>query len=258
MSSKQTVLHVDDDPDTLELSALTLERLGGDDVDVETATDATEALELLDSAAVDCLVTDSLRLADGQAFVVAARERDASLPIVFYTGKAWDEVAADALEARISQYVRKGDLDGVEAVAERALELSSRDRTPKVEAADFCSEAVDDADAGEVPEDPSESFPAEVADSRWTVAGVHDWDADDELVTTVANVVEAYTGVDVANAEPLFTAVDLEAVETVLQPRADDTPRYDVQVRFPYRSWEVAISSDGYVAVRDLPETGDE
>lgn len=253
MDSSATVLHVDDDPDLLELSKLSFERHADDGIETVTASNAEDGLEVLDSRSVDCIVSDSLRLDDDTAFIVAARRRDASIPIIFYTAKEWDAVALDALEAGISEYVRKADDGDVAAVVERASELATRNRTPTIE-----EETLVEDRPCDTLEEAVDAFPAETADGTWTVIGVHDWQRDEELGTTIAQVMEAHTGVDAMQAEPLFTSLDAEALETLLEPRPGESSRYDIQVRFPYAKWELSVSSDGFIAIRDLPATGDE
>ena len=251
MSLAPTVLHVDDDPDMLELSALSFRRIESDEVEVLTASNAEEGLDVLGSRSVDCIISDSLRLADDTAFIVAARQRNGDVPIIFYTAKEWDTVALDALEAGVSEYVRKADTDGITAVVERARELASKNRLPEVTETQLV-----EGRPCETVEEAVGTFPAEIEGGPWTIAGVHDWDVDDELGTTIAQVIEAYTGVDALAAEPLFSSLDTEALETMLEPRTDGSPRYDIYVRFPYGQHEVSVSSDGFVAIRELPETG--
>lgn len=253
MSSDATVLHVDDDPSQLELSTLSFRSIAGDDVEMVTAASAEDGLELLEERSVDCLVSDSLRLEDDTPFIVAARRRDDSLPIIFYTAKQWNEVALDAIDARVSEYVRKADSGGVTTVAERAYELATERRNPSVD-----EETLFEGRPCESVDEAAEAFPAEVGEGPWTVIGVHDWQSDDELGTTIARVLESHTGTDALDAEPLFESIDAESLEKTLQPRIDGSSRYDIQVRFPYVRWEIAVSSDGFVAIRDLPETGDE
>lgn len=251
MSSAPTVLHVDDDPDMLELSALSFRRAHGDEVEILTAADAEEGLTLLDSHTVDCIVSDSLLLPDDTAFIVAARRRRDDVPIIFYTAKEWDDVALDALEANVSEYVRKAEADGISAVVERARTLAVESKVPTVtEGQLFEGRPCDSI------EEAVGTFPAEIEGGPWTIIGVHDWDVDDELGTTIAQVLEAYTGVDALESEPLFSSLDTEALQSMLEPRGDEVPRYDIYVRFPYGRYEVSVSSEGFVAVRELPETG--
>lgn len=253
MPTRPTVLHVDDDPALLDLSTLSFERSDSEKVETVTASNAEEGLEVLESRSVDCIVSDSLRLADDTAFIVAARQRNPATPILFYTAKEWDTVALDALEARVSEYVRKADDGDIEAVVQRASELAAKNRTPTIEEGELF-----DGRPCETVEEAVERFPAEIADDTWTVIGVHDWERGDELGTTIVQVMGAYSGIDPLNAEPLFTSLDAEALESLLEPTSGERPRYDMQVRFPYAKWELSVSSGGFVAIRELPETGDE
>ncbi|ADQ66319.1 response regulator with chey-like receiver, aaa-type ATPase, and DNA-binding domains [Halogeometricum borinquense DSM 11551] len=250
MVPRATVLHVDDDPDLLELSAFSFDQAASDELEMVTASDAVAGLDTLESQSVDCLVSDSLRLPDDTPFIVAARQREPSIPIVFYTAKGWDTVALDALEARVSEYIRKGDEGDIAAVIERVRELAKQNQTPTID-----EEMLFDGRPCDAVEEAVDTFPAESVNDAWTVIGVHDWEVDDELATTIAQVMEAYTGIDALEAEPLFSSLDMDALDSLLEPRASETPRYDIQVRFPYEEWELSVSSDGFISVRPLPET---
>jgi len=114
------VLHVDDDPDFADLAADFLERVD-EEIVVETATDAGEALERLDAVAFDCVVSDyDMPGRNGIDLLECVRERDPDLPFVLFTGKGSEEVASDAISAGATDYLQKATgTDQYELLANR-------------------------------------------------------------------------------------------------------------------------------------------
>ncbi len=101
------VLHVDDQPDILELSATFLER-DHDRISVVTETSATAALERLSAESVDCIVSDyQMPGMDGMAFLERVREEYPDLPFILFTGRGSEEVASDAVTAGVTDYLQK-------------------------------------------------------------------------------------------------------------------------------------------------------
>lgn len=100
-----TLLLVDDDTGFLEVAATALEREGP--FDVETATGVDEALAAVDDD-VDCVVSDQdMSEATGLDLFARLRERDRSVPFVLYTATASADLAERALDAGVTDFVRK-------------------------------------------------------------------------------------------------------------------------------------------------------
>ncbi len=121
MRSPVRILHVDDDPAFAALAADALER-ADDRFEVITESDADAALERLAEAEIDCVVSDyRMPGTDGIEFLRAFRRRfpDHPAPFVLLTGEGDEGVAAAALHAGASSYVRKGADDVFASVAER-------------------------------------------------------------------------------------------------------------------------------------------
>ena len=103
-----TVLHVDDDEDFI---ALTAELLGrqSDRITVISATEASEALDLLEREDVDCVVSDyEMSETDGLELLAAVRERHGELPFILFTGRGSEEIASEAISVGVTDYLRKG------------------------------------------------------------------------------------------------------------------------------------------------------
>jgi len=117
------VLHVDDKPDFAELTA---EYLATHDkaFAVETASNADEALALLENLDVDCIVSDFEMPGDnGIDLLEAVRERRPEIPFVLFTGKGSEEIASEAISAGVDDYLQKSP--GAEQYALLANRISN-------------------------------------------------------------------------------------------------------------------------------------
>ena len=107
MSEAIRVLHVDDDPEFLDLTRAYLER--EEAFTVLTGENAEQGLERLDGAAVDCVVTDyQMPGADGIEFLRTIREDHPDLPVLLFTGEGSETVASEAISAGVTDYIQKG------------------------------------------------------------------------------------------------------------------------------------------------------
>jgi PAS domain S-box-containing protein len=129
MLDEITVLHVDDDPDVAALVSDMLER------ERETFTVLTEgsgedALDRLDAADVDCVVSDyDMAGMDGLDVLDAVREEYAALPFVLYTAQGSEEIASEAISAGVTDYVQKrGGNEQYEVLAKRVENAVERVR----------------------------------------------------------------------------------------------------------------------------------
>lgn len=99
------VLHVDDDPDFVELTAEFLEAEG---FVVHTETDVEAAIDRLEGEAIDCVVSDyEMPGLDGIAFLETVREHHREIPFILFTGKGSEEVASEAISAGVTDYLQK-------------------------------------------------------------------------------------------------------------------------------------------------------
>lgn len=101
------VLHVDDNPDFVDVAATFLER-EHDRLTVKATTSVNEALEYLAAEPVDCIVSDyEMPGQDGLEFLETVREEYGSLPFILYTGQGSEEVASEAFSAGANDYLQK-------------------------------------------------------------------------------------------------------------------------------------------------------
>jgi PAS domain S-box-containing protein len=116
------VLHVDDDPDFLDVAAAFLER-ELDDVEVVGATSAAAGLDRLAESRFDCIVSDyDMPGLDGLAFLERVREADTDIPFILFTGKGSEDVAGDAISAGVTDYLRKASGTNQYAVLANRIE----------------------------------------------------------------------------------------------------------------------------------------
>ena len=102
------VLLVDDDVGFAELATEFISR-EHDNVEIETVTDPTAGLERLQrSPAIDCVVSDyRMPPTNGIEFLKDIRELNPDIPFLLFTGRGDEEVAAAAIQAGVTDYVRK-------------------------------------------------------------------------------------------------------------------------------------------------------
>jgi|GEM_PF-521157 len=125
------VLHVDDDPDVLDLTATLLEREDG--LRIETATSADAGLDLLAEREFECIVSDyDMPRTDGLEFLTAVREQGCELPFILFTGHGNEAVASEAISAGVSDYLQKGTGPGqYEVLANRIRNYAAQYRTER-------------------------------------------------------------------------------------------------------------------------------
>ncbi|MDF9744871.1 PAS domain S-box protein [Natrinema salsiterrestre] len=107
MGSGIHVLCVDDDPSVCELEATVLERTD-EGLDVTTAGSGREGLAVLDGSDIDCIVSDyDMPEMDGLEFLDVVRDRDPAIPFLLVTGTDPSEIAREAIEAGVTDYLQK-------------------------------------------------------------------------------------------------------------------------------------------------------
>jgi PAS domain S-box-containing protein len=99
------VLHIDDDDTAQMFLKVFIE--GDPIIKVNSAQTAEDAIQLIQTGAYDCLVSDyDMPGMDG--ITLAGKIREISnIPIIIYTGRGSEEVAERAFEAGIDDYIRK-------------------------------------------------------------------------------------------------------------------------------------------------------
>ncbi|HEX8891363.1 MAG TPA: response regulator [Pyrinomonadaceae bacterium] len=111
LSVKCRILYVDDHEDT---SFMLTYLLGQADYKVVTAPSMKSALELIRQEKFDLYVLDK-RLPDGSGLELCRRLNDAtpSVPVIFYSGDAYELHRQQGLAAGADAYVMKPDIEGL-------------------------------------------------------------------------------------------------------------------------------------------------
>ncbi|OYR84491.1 HTR-like protein [Halorubrum sp. C191] len=124
------VLHVDDDPAFLDLTATYLERID-ETFEVSSETSVEDALDALGSAPIDCVVSDyDMPETDGLAFLQRARDNGVDTPFVLFTGKGSEEIASEAISVGATDYIQKrGGNDQYEVLANRVRNAVDQHRS---------------------------------------------------------------------------------------------------------------------------------
>jgi two-component system nitrogen regulation response regulator NtrX len=136
-----TVLIVDDVPAMAEQYAYDLRRLAG--LDTRIAAGGDEALEVVASEVVDCMILDlEMPGRDGFAVLRALKERGVELPVIVYTGTGSFERCVQAM--RLGAYTFIDKADPVERVA-REVESAIERRALLTEVATLRRYAADDS-----------------------------------------------------------------------------------------------------------------
>jgi PAS domain S-box-containing protein len=102
------VLHVDDDPDVLELVECFLER-ETEAIRVVSVEGAEAGLDRLRTADdIECVLSDyEMPGIDGLEFLARVRNLRPNVPFILYTGRGDGELAAEAITRGVDDYVRK-------------------------------------------------------------------------------------------------------------------------------------------------------
>ena len=101
------VLHVDDDPDLIDLTAEFIKR-EDDRFEIEAATSVDEGLTRIEGRPPDCVVSDyDMPGTNGIEFLETIRDTHPDLPFILFTGKGSESVASDAMTAGATDYLQK-------------------------------------------------------------------------------------------------------------------------------------------------------
>ena len=117
--ARRRVLVVDDEASVREVVARMLES----DYDVEMAPDGSTAIERLEAAAYDLLITDlKMPGMDGLSVIREARRTNEAMPIVIITGNSTEASAIEAINLGVNGYLTKPfRLPRIRAVCAKAL-----------------------------------------------------------------------------------------------------------------------------------------
>ena len=121
--STKYILAVDDEPSMLRLLEISLRQAGYQPL---TAKDGREALEVIRTRNVDCVVTDlHMPRMDGLQLLKEIRQTETALPVIIVTAQGEIKSAIEAMKHGASDYIlRPFDLEALELAIKRALSFS--------------------------------------------------------------------------------------------------------------------------------------
>jgi DNA-binding response OmpR family regulator len=101
------ILHVDDEPDLLEMCKIFLEHDG--EFTVNTFTSASDALDHLKSVPYDAIISDyQMPKMDGITFLKTFRASGNTTPFIIFTGRRREEIVIEVLNNGADFYHQKG------------------------------------------------------------------------------------------------------------------------------------------------------
>ncbi len=102
-----SILYIDNDPVLLDLGRRFLER--DPDIRVETTQSATDAVNMLNTAAYDAVIAEyDIPASNGIQVLRVIREKFPKLPFIFFTDKKREDFLVEAFKNGVDHYVRKG------------------------------------------------------------------------------------------------------------------------------------------------------
>lgn len=117
------ILAVDDEPSMLRLLEISLRQAGYQPL---TAKDGREALDVISTKKVDCVVSDlHMPRMDGLQLLKTIRQENADLPVIIVTAQGEIKSAIEAMKNGASDYIlRPFDLEELEVAIKRALSFA--------------------------------------------------------------------------------------------------------------------------------------
>ena len=92
--------------------------------EVFTAFDGEEALTILQSQKINCIICDiNMPRMDGMELIKKLRTFDTKLPFIFYTSHGHQELMREAAQSNAFDFLNKPHITGIEEVIERGLHL---------------------------------------------------------------------------------------------------------------------------------------
>lgn len=79
---------------------------------------------------------------------------------------------------------------------------------------------------------------------------VHDWDRSQSVSGAVVSCLAEYLDADPRDLDPLEHAVDTDALDSLFAPRANDHPRCQGEITFPFQGYSVTVRAEGEILIR--------
>jgi PAS domain S-box-containing protein len=133
---------IDDDEQVLDLNQAMLERQN-DEFKTEATTEPQKVINELKSDWPDAVVSDyNMPKMDGIELLKQVRKHDEALPFILFTGRGSEEVAAEAMNADVTDYFQKGSGNEVYTEIARSVTDEVEDYR-RLRTADILTDLVD-------------------------------------------------------------------------------------------------------------------
>ncbi len=124
-TSRGQLLIVDDEE---ELLSLLEETLANPNIEIHTALNGKEGLEVLSTQNIDCVISDiSMPIMDGVEFIKKARAENHEMPFIFFTGHGNESILDEVSRYGAFDFLNKPGLEDLEASVERAIKAVKQD-----------------------------------------------------------------------------------------------------------------------------------
>jgi len=211
MSEETRVLHVDDDPAFVDLADDVFR--ADDGVDLATATNMDDGFDLLENQQFDCVVSDYVTAPNGEAFVTTVSEEYPDLPVILFTGTAYEDIDDPEVRESITDYLQKGSTaDPFDSLSERIAAQTGMD--------------------------------------DWETVTEFDPRNGDSFVVALVNALREHAGELPEQATPLGDYLDVEAAGRILESATTGEQRPSVTIRFAVGDSVVRVDDEGAIAVR--------
>jgi two-component system response regulator AtoC len=116
-----TLLIVDDEPLILRNLKITLDDCASK---IFTAQNGLEALDVLKDKTIHCVICDiNMPKLNGVELIKRLRSKNNDVPVIFYTGHGNRELMIEVAKYGAFDFLDKPNLDGLEEVVKRGLQL---------------------------------------------------------------------------------------------------------------------------------------
>jgi hypothetical protein len=85
-----------------------------------------------------------------------------------------------------------------------------------------------------------------------TFSTIHDWGDDTPISTVIVRLVAELEDVGPTDLDPLHDFVDPDALDRLVAPKRDGTPRTGAHVSFRFEGYHVTVRGDGEVVLSSL------
>lgn len=217
------VLFVDDTLTDAELYADCFEQ--DPTIEPVTALSAEEGMAKLEQAEIDCVVSDSVKMNDGEPLVTVVKQNYPDLPVLLHSGRSTDELPTEIVDDYLQKGTKTDSSTALEILRKRVRELTIRPPT-----------ASDQNDSGR----------------QWQSLGTFEWSDREQPAMAIIEALADRTDTDLLEIGPLYESIDPDALEILMTHVATKGTSNTIQVQFDLPKYTVRTRSDGTVQYKEV------